>query len=57
MEWSVSDGPGRYKPTLQDMDGSVSVASITIDGNQVQLPEMSVGSEGKPSRAIVTIDG
>ena len=57
MEWSVSDGPGRYKPTLQDRDGSVSVASITIDGNEVQLPEVSVESEGKPGRAIVTIDG
>ena len=57
MEWSVSDGPGRYKPTLQDRDGSVSVASMTIDGNEVQLPELSVESEGKPGRAIVTIDG
>ena len=57
MEWSVSNGLGRYKPTLQDRDGSVSVASMTIDGNQVQLPEMSLESEGKPSRAIVTIDG
>ena len=57
MEWSVSDGPGRYKPTLQDRDGSVSVASITIDGNEVQLPELSIESEGKPGRAIVTIDG
>ena len=57
MEWSVSDGPGRYKPTLQDRDGSVSVASMTIDGNEVQLSELSVESEGKPGRAIVTIDG
>ena len=57
MEWSVSDGPGRYKPTLQDRDGSVSVASMTIDGNEAQLPEVSVESEGKPGRAIVTIDG
>ena len=57
MEWSVSDGPGRYKPTLQDRDGSVSVASMTIDGNEVQLPEVSVESEGKPGRAIVTIEG
>ena len=57
MEWSVSDGPGRSRPTLQDRDGSVSVASMTIDGNEVQLPELSVESEGKPGRAIVTIDG
>ena len=57
MEWSVSDGPGRYKPTLQDRDGSVSVASMTIDGNEAQLPGVSVESDGKPGRAIVTIDG
>ena len=57
MEWSVSDGPGRYKPTLQDRDGSVSVASMTIEGKEVQLPDLSIESEGKPGRAIVTIDG
>ena len=57
MEWSVSDGPGRYKPTLQDRDGSVSVSSMTIDGNEAKLPQISVESEGKPGRAIVTIDG
>ena len=57
MEWSVSDGPGRYKPTLQARDGSISLTSMTIDGNEAQLPAVSVESEGKPSRAIVTIDG
>ena len=57
MEWSVSDGPGRYKPTLLDRDGSVSVASMAIDGNEVQMPKLSVESEGKPGRATVTIDG
>ena len=57
MEWSVSDEPGRYKPSLQDRDGSVSVASMTIGGNEAQLPELSVDSEGKSGRAIVTIDG
>ena len=57
MEWSVSDGPGRYKPTLQDRDGSVSVASMTADGKEAQMPKVSVESEGKPGRVIVTIDG
>ena len=57
MEWSVSDGPGRYKPTLQDRDGSISVVSMNIDGNEAQVPEVSIESEGKPGRAIVTIDG
>ena len=57
MEWSVSDGAGRYKPTLKDRDGSVSVASMSMDGSEVQPPEISIESEGKPGRAIVTIDG
>ena len=57
MEWSVSDGPGRYKPTLQDRDGSVSVSSMSMDGSEVQPPGASIESEGKPGRAIVTIDG
>ena len=57
MVWGVSDGPGRYKPTLQDRDGFVSVASMTVDGIEAQLPEVSVEREVKPGRAIVTIDG
>ena len=57
MEWSVSDEPERYKPTLQERDGSVFVASMTRDEDEVQLQEVSIESEGKPGRAIVTIDG
>ena len=57
MEWSVSDGPRRYKPTLQDRDGSISTASMTRDGDEVQMPNVSIEKEGKPGRAIVTIDG
>ena len=57
VEWSVSDGPVRYKPTLQDRDGSVSVASMNRDGDEVQMPNLSIEKEGKPGRAIVTIDG
>ena len=57
MEWSVSDGTGSYKPALQDRDDSVSVYSMTRDGNEIRMPEVSVESEGKPGRAIVTIDG
>ncbi len=57
VEWSFSDGPGRYKPTLQDRDGSVSVASMNRDGDEVEMPNVSIEKEGKPGRAIVTIDG
>ena len=48
MEWSVSDGPGRYKPTLQDRDGSVSVASMTIDG---RAHEVTLHEQGSRSSA------
>ena len=57
MEWRVSDGQGRYKPSLQDSDGAVSVTSMTKDGSEVQLSQISVEREGKPGRVIVTIDG
>ena len=56
MEWSF-DGSGRYKPNLQETDGTVSVASMTRDGDEVQLPNVSIEKEGKTGRAIVTIDG
>ena len=56
MEWSF-DGSGRYKPNLQETDGTVSVASMTRDGDEVQLPDVTIEKEGKPGRAIVTTDG
>ena len=56
MEWSF-DGSGRYKPNLQETDGTVSVASMTRDGDEVQLPDVTIKKEGKPGRAIVTTDG
>ena len=56
MEWSF-DGSGRYKPNLQETDGTVSVASMARDGEEVQMPDVSIEKEGKPGRAIVTIDG
>ena len=57
MEWGVSDGPGRYRPTLQERDGSVSVSSMSMGGSEAKFPEVTIESEGKPGRAIVTIDG
>lgn len=57
MEWSVSDEPERYKASLQERDGSVTIASITRDGTEMHLPELSVEREGKPGTAIVKVGG
>ena len=57
MEWSVPDRQERYKASLQESEGSVSVASITRDGTEVNIPETAVEAEGRPGRVIVTVGG
>jgi len=57
MEWSVPDEPERFKASLQETEGSVSITSLTRDGIEVHIPETSVEAEGKPGRAIVRVGG
>jgi biotin carboxyl carrier protein len=57
MEWSVPDEPERYKASLQEAEGTVSVTSLTRDGIEVHIPEMSVVAEGRPGRAMVKVGG
>ena len=57
MEWSVPDHQERYKASLQDSEGSVSITSLTRDGTEVSIPETSVEAEGKPSRVTVRVGG
>ena len=55
MEWSVPDQQERYKASLQESGGSVSIVSLTRDGTQVQIPETSVEEEGNPGRVSVRV--
>ena len=55
MEWSVPDEPERYKASLQEAEGTVSVTSLTRDGVEVHMPETSVEAEGRPGRAMVKV--
>ena len=57
MEWSVPDKKERYRASLQEGEGSVSVKSLTRDGTEVDIPETSVEAEGKPNRVTVTVGG
>ncbi len=56
MEWSVPDQQERYKASLQEAEGSISV-SLTMDGAPVHTPETSVEADGKPGRVIVRVGG
>ena len=56
MEWSVPDQQERYKASLQEAEGSISV-SLTMDGSPVHIPETSVEADGKPGRVIVRVGG
>ena len=55
MEWSVPDEPERYKASLQEAEGTVSVTSLTRDGVEVHIHETSVEAEGRPGRAMVKV--
>ena len=57
MEWSVPDQKERYKASMQEGEGSVSITSLTRDGTEVNIPETSVEAEGKPGRVTVTSGG
>ena len=57
MEWSVPDQQERYKASLQESEGSVSITSLSRDGTQIQIPETSVEAEGKPCRVTVRVGG
>ena len=56
MEWSVPDQQERYKASLQEAEGSISI-SLTMDGAPVQIPDPSVEADAKPGRVIVTVGG
>ena len=57
MEWSVSDETSRYRPTIQEAEGTVSVTSVTVDGSEASLPEVSVSPDSQPGRVVVDIGG
>ncbi|RAH05220.1 MAG: hypothetical protein CMA00_004450 [Methanobacteriota archaeon] len=57
MEWSVSDETSRYRPTIQEAEGTVSVTSVTVDGSEASLPEVSVAPDSQPGRVVVDIGG
>jgi len=57
MEWSFPDHQERYKASLQESDGKVTVSSLKRDGAEIHLPEMSVESDGKKGSVIVNVDG
>jgi len=57
MDWSFPDQEERYRASLQESDGKVLVSSLTRDGTEVSLPEISVESDGKKGMATVNVGG
>ncbi len=55
MEWSVPDGEGRFKVSLQDGDDAVSTTSISLDGSEIDAEKITVRKEGKAGRVLVEI--
>ena len=57
MEWSVSSGNSRYKPTLEDRDGSIHVSSMSRDGMEVHPPDAAISADSQQGRLSVEVDG
>ncbi|MBI88342.1 MAG: hypothetical protein CMB67_04890 [Euryarchaeota archaeon] len=57
MEWSFSDETSRYRATVQEAEGNASVTSVTVDGSEAPLPEVSVSPDPQPGRVVANIGG
>lgn len=57
MDWSFPNQEERFKTSLKEIDGKVTVTSLTKDGAETSLPEFSVESAGKEGMAIVNMGG
>lgn len=57
MEWSASSGNSRYKPTLEDRDGSIHVSSMSRDGIEVPPPDVAISADSQEGRLLVEVDG
>ena len=57
MEWSVADGASRYRATLEEKEGRVSIAAFSKDGLEMSPPNVIVSADEKVGRLIVEIDG
>ena len=57
MEWSVADGASRYRATLEEKEGRVSITAFSKDGLEMSPPNVIVSADEKVGRLIVEIDG
>ena len=57
MEWSVADGASRYRATLEEQEGGVSISTLTRDGLEIAPPDVLVSTDDKAGRLLVELDG
>ena len=57
MEWSFANENERYRISLQEGDGSVTLTSVTRDGTPIDFPETLVQAAGKPGRVTISVGG
>ncbi|MDP7003943.1 MAG: biotin/lipoyl-containing protein [Candidatus Thalassarchaeaceae archaeon] len=57
MEWSVADGASRYRATLEEHEGRVSITILIRDGLEIAPPDVLVSTDDKAGRLLVEVDG
>jgi biotin carboxyl carrier protein len=57
MEWSIADDASRYRATLEEHEGVVSIAILTRDGLEIAPPDALVSTDYKGGRLLVEVDG
>ena len=57
MEWSFPEENERYRTSLVEGDGSVSLTSVTRDGEPVDIPETIILDSGKTGMVTIKVGG
>ena len=57
MEWSFPEENERYRTSLLEGDGSVSLTSVTRDGEPVDIPDTIILDSGKPGMVTIKVGG
>ena len=57
MEWSIGDVSERYSVVMSNDGEAMSLSNITMDGQEIELPNLQVSSDASSGRLIVEIEG
>ncbi|MBK70677.1 MAG: hypothetical protein CMB53_04725 [Euryarchaeota archaeon] len=57
MKWSIGDNPERFSVVMSNEGESMSLSSLSSDGNEVAAPKIQISSDDFPGRLVVVTEG